>query len=33
MLEKMEKLVSPQDELVERDFRDSETWFRKGYGE
>ena len=33
MLEKMEKLVIPQDELIERYFRNPETWFRKGYGE
>lgn len=33
MLEKMEKLVIPQDELIESYFRNSETWFRKGYGE
>lgn len=33
MLEKMEELVIPQDELIERYFRNPETWFRKGYGE
>ena len=33
MIEKMEKLVIPQDELIERYFRNPETWFRKGYGE
>ena len=33
MIEKMEKLVIPQDELIESYFRNSETWFRKGYGE
>ena len=33
MLENMEMLVIPQDELIERYFRNPETWFRKGYGE
>lgn len=33
MLEMMRKLVIPQDELIERYFRNPETWFRKGYGE
>ena len=33
MLENMEMLVIPQDKLVERYFRNPETWFRKGYGE
>ena len=33
MIGKMEKLVIPQDELIESYFRNSETWFRKGYGE
>ena len=33
MIEKMEKLVIPQDELIERYFRNPEIWFRKGYGE
>ena len=33
MIGKMEQLVIPQDELIERYFRDPATWFRKGYGE
>ena len=33
MIGKMEKLVIPQDELIESYFRNSETWFRKGYSE
>lgn len=33
MIGKMEQLVIPQGELIERYFRDPATWFRKGYGE